>query len=144
MKTRMMFGSILMSLVLFFPANANEKNDIQKYFNDAAQNVRITEDASEKRSIINTSLQNMTEALDMVQQYSSLSKNDVAGIERLKTSLREKQDELIGTNGFERVADSQLNAFAGYIVQDMEQADQMISISLVTLLLILILVVLIV
>jgi hypothetical protein len=41
-----------------------------------------------------------------------------------------------------RVPDEQLNAFSDYVVQDMEQADQIITISLVTLLLIVILIVL--
>ncbi len=79
----------------------------------------------------------------MVQRAPSISEADRAGLDRLQSTLKEKQDELAGVNGFERVADGQLNAFAQYVVQDMEQADQMITISVVTLLLILILVVLI-
>ena len=47
-------------------------------------------------------------------------------------------------NGFERVPDAQLDAFSAYIVQDMEQADQKVTISVVTLLLILIIVLLVV
>ena len=39
--------------------------------------------------------------------------------------------------------DGQLNDFSNYVVQDMEQADQVITISVVTLLLIVILIVLI-
>jgi hypothetical protein len=42
-----------------------------------------------------------------------------------------------------RVSDGQLNNFSNYVVQDMEQADQVITISVVTLLLIIILIVLI-
>ena len=72
-----------------------------------------------------------------------ISKNDVDGIDRLKATLQEKQDELAGSNGYARVPDEQLNSFAEYVVQDMEQADQVITISLVTLLLIVILIVLI-
>ncbi len=64
------------------------------------------------------------------------------GIDRFKAALQEKQDELAGSNGYVRVSDEQLNAFSDYVVQDMEQADQMITISVVTLLLIIILVVL--
>jgi len=71
-----------------------------------------------------------------------MSANDLAGIHQLRIALQEKQDELAGHNGYVRVSDERLNAFSDYVVQDMEQADQVITISLITLLLVLILVVL--
>ena len=82
-------------------------------------------------------------ALDKVQNSSLISKEDRIGIDRLKTTLQAKQNELTGINGYERVSDEQLNNFSNYVVQDMEQADQMITISLVALLLIILLIVLI-
>ena len=84
----------------------------------------------------------MSKALDIVQSSPSISKDDGVTIDRLKASLQEKQAELAGSNGYVRVPDEQLNAFSDYVVQDMEQADQIITISLVTLLLIVILIVL--
>ena len=86
----------------------------------------------------------MSKALDMVQQSPSISKEDGLRIDLVKATLREKQEELAGINGYVRVPDAQLNAFSQYVVQDMEQADQFITISVVTLLLIIILIVLIV
>ena len=80
----------------------------------------------------------------MVQRSPSNSKEDGVVIDRVKVIVQEKQDELAGSSGYERVSDEQLNAFSDYVVQDMEQADQIITISLVTLLLIIILVVLLV
>jgi hypothetical protein len=65
-------------------------------------------------------------------------------LDRVRAALQEKSDELAGANGFDRVPDNQLNAFATYIVQDMEQADKTISISLVAALLIIIIIILIV
>ena len=62
----------------------------------------------------------------------------------VKASIQEKRDELAGADGYVQVSDAQLNNFSSYVVQDMEQADQIISISLITLLLIIILIVLIV
>ncbi len=50
----------------------------------------------------------------------------------------------MGSNGYERVADAQLNAFSDYVVQDMEQADKSITISLVAALLIVIIIILLV
>jgi len=97
--------------------------------------VKATENASEKREILNGSFQSMSKALDKVQNSGLISKDDRIGIELLKAALREKQNELAGINGYERVPDEQLNNFSNYVVQDMEQA-QMITISLVALLLI--------
>jgi len=139
MKSRMVFGSIVMMLVLAIPANGQ----LQKYFSDAARKVKATENASEKRMILNESLQSMSKALDKVQSLPLITMNDRIGIDRFKATLREKQDELAGRNGFARVSDENLNAFSDYVVQDMEQAE-MITISVVTLLLIIILIVLLV
>lgn len=131
-------------LVLAIPANAGEKGELQRYFNDAAMEVRRTDDPSEKRRILSESFQTMSKALDMVQQLPSLSKDDNTGIDRFRTLLQEKQDELAGNNGYVRVADGQLNAFSHYVVQDMEQADEVVTISLVALLLIIIIIILLV
>ena len=144
MKTRIVLGSIVVLCLLALPAIASGKGELQKYFSDAATKVKATENASEKRAILNESLQNMSEAMDIVQSSPFASNDDRIGIDRFKASLQEKQDELAGRNGFVRVSDQQLNAFSDYVVQDMEQADQIISISLITLLLILILVLLLV
>ena len=130
--------------VLALPASAGVKGELQKYFNNTATKVKATDNPSEKRAILNESFQSMSKALDMVQRSPSISKNDGAGIERIKAMLQEKQDELAGANGCVRVQDQQLNAFSNYVVQDMEQADQIISISLVALLLIIILIVLVI
>jgi len=143
MKARIAFGSIVMMFVLALPVNAGGKGELQKYFNDAAIKVKATENASEKRKILNESFNTMSKALDMVQSSALISNEDRVGIDRFKAILQEKQDELKGSNGYERVSDEQLNNFSNYVVQDMEQAAEMITISVVTLLLIIILLVLI-
>jgi hypothetical protein len=142
MTARLAFGSLVMMLILTLPAHADGKGGVQKYFSDAASKVKATDNPSEKREILNESFHTMSVALDMVQGSATISKDDVAGIDRIKASLQEKQAELAGSNGYVRVPDEQLNAFSDYVVQDMEQADQIITISLVTLLLIVILIVL--
>ncbi len=144
MTARIAFGSIVMMFLLTLPANAGGKGELQKYFSDAASKVKATENPSEKRTILNESFQTMSKALDIVQSSTSISKDDGVGIDRIKATLQEKQDELAGSNGYVRVPDEQLNAFSDYVVQDMEQADQIITISLVTLLLVIILIVLLV
>ena len=142
MLARTVFAIIVMMFVLVQAGNAGGKDDIQKYFNDTACKVKATTDPAQKRAILNKSLQTMSKALDKVQSMPLISKEDRAGIDRLNAALQEKQDELTGNNGYERVSDAQLNAFSDYVVQDMEQAERTVTISLVTLLLIIIIVIL--
>jgi hypothetical protein len=144
MKTRIALGFIAMMFIFVIPANASGKDQLQKYFNDAATKVKATENASEKRTILSESFQKMSKALDAVQSSGLISKDDIITIDQFKSAMQQKQDELNGNNGYERVSDKQLNAFSDYVVQDMEQADKTITISLVTLILIAILVVLLV
>ena len=144
MKAITVFGVIvIMIFVLVQAGTAGGKDDIQKYFNDTAGKVKATADPGHKREILNKSLQTMSKALDRVESSGLVSQDDRAGIDRFKTTLQEKQDELKGINGYERVADAQLNAFSDYVVQDMEQAEKQITISLVAALLIIIIVILI-
>jgi hypothetical protein len=122
--------------------NALGQDNLQKYFNDTACKVKATADPSQKRAILNDGLQNMSKALNRVESLRLISKDDRAGIDRFKITLQERQNELAGSNGYDRVHDEQLNAFSDFVVQDMEQADRTITISLVTLLLIIIIVIL--
>ena len=142
MKTRIIFGVIVLMCILVQAGNAGGKDDIQKYFNDTACNVKATDDPVEKREILDKSLQTMSTALDKVESSGLISQDDRPGINRFKTALQEKHDELAGINGYERVADVQLNAFSNYVVQDMEQAAQSVTISLVAVLLIVIILIL--
>jgi hypothetical protein len=131
-----------MMFILALHANADGKGDLQKYFSDAANKVKATDNPSEKRTILNESFQTMSKALDMVQRSPLISKDDGVAIDRFKAILQEKQDELAGRNGYVRVSDGQLNAFSDYVVQDMEQAAVTIVISLLALVLIVIVVLL--
>jgi hypothetical protein len=104
--------------------------------------VKATTEPGQKREILSNSLQTMSMALDKVQSMPLVPKNDRAGINQLKTALQEKQDELAGNKGYERISDAQLNDFSDYVVQDMEQAPKTVTISVVTALLILLILVL--
>jgi hypothetical protein len=134
---------VIMMCVLVFAGTVLGQGNVQKYFNDAACKVKATTDPSQKREILNNEFRNMSKALGMVQSSPLVSKTDRAGLDRLNASLQEKQDELAGANGYARVADDQLNAFSDYVVQDMEQAAQTITIGVVTALLIVIIIILI-
>jgi ABC-type transporter Mla subunit MlaD len=131
-----------MMFALVHVGNALGQDNLQKYFNDTACKVKATADPSQKRAILNDGLQNMSKALNRVESLRLVSKDDRAGIDRFKVTLEERQNELAGSNGYDRVPDEQLNAFSDFVVQDMEQADRTITISLITLLLIIIIVIL--
>lgn len=142
MKAKTIIAVLVMSFVAVQTGWAEGKEGIQKYFNDTARKVKTTAEPAQKREIMNHSFQAMSKALDRVESSGLVSKDDRDGISRIKTALQEKQDELTGNNGFERVADAQLNAFSDYVVQDMEQAYQSVTISLVSALLIIIILIL--
>lgn len=143
MKSIILFVSVLMISVLVIPANATGKGELQKHFQNVANEVTATENPAEKRAILENSIKDMSKTLDKVQSSFLVSKEDREGIENLKSTLKENQDELAGTNGYERVPDSQLNNFSSYVVQNMEQADGTVTISVVALVLIILLAVLI-
>ena len=144
MVTRTILGIIIMMFLLVQTGNAKGEEKIQKYFNETVRKVKAETEPKQKREILNNSLQTMSKALNKVESTGLISKEDRADIDRLKADLQEKQDELAGLNGYERVADTQLNAFSDYVVQDMEQAEKTISISLVSALLIVIIIILLV
>lgn len=141
MKALIAFGTVFMMFVLAIPVNADGKSELKKYFSKTANKVKTTESTVEKRKILNESFQNMNEALDKVQNSGLISKEDRFEIDRFKATLLEKQNELEGKNGYERVPDAQLNAFSNYVVQDMEQAVGTVTISVLALVLIIVLIV---
>ncbi|MCX5801039.1 MAG: hypothetical protein NTX17_06595 [Candidatus Eisenbacteria bacterium] len=141
--SRLIVMAFVMMFALVHVGNALGQDNLQKYFNDTACKVKATADPSQKRAILNEGLQNMSEALNRVESSRLISKDDRVGIDRFRVTLEERQNELVGSNGYDRVPDEQLNAFSDFVVQDMEQAEQTITISVVVLLLIIIIVILI-
>lgn len=144
MLTRIALRLIVVIGALGFAGVALGQDSIHSYFNDAALKVQATESPVQKREMLNKSLTDMSKALDSIKSAPLTSDEDDVNLDRIKATLQEKSDELAGANGFDRVPDDQLNAFSTYIVQDMEQADKTISISLVAALLIVIIIILLV
>jgi hypothetical protein len=144
MKTFKILGPILIVSLLALPAFAGGSGNVQNYFRAAAAKVMATADPVEKRDILDNSFHAMFTALELAQGVPFISEHDSLGIAHLKATIQERRDELAGRNGYERVSDQQLNSFANYVVQDLEQADEVITISLVTLVIIVLLVLLVV
>ena len=142
MLRRTAVSLVVMLSVMAFAGIAHGQDKLQNYFSDVALRVKAADDPSQKREILDESFAKMAKALDAVQSSPLISKNDKVGIDQIKAIVKDKQEELAGLNGYEPVPDAQLNAFADYVVQDLEQADPSITISLVALLLIIIIVIL--
>ena len=144
MKPQRLLGVAVVILALVQLANASPKDDIKTFFSDTACRVKAEGDNDAKRAVLCTSLDNMSRVLERVESLGLVAPEDRAGFDLFQTSLQAKQDELAGTNGYEGVADAQINAFSDYVVQDMEQAADSVHISLVAALLIIIILILVV
>jgi len=144
MLSRITLCLAVLALVVCGGANIAMAQDvIHTHLNDTVIKVKATDDPVQKRAILGENVDGLIKAIDTVQGSPGVSKEDAAGLDELKVALQEKSDELGGRNGFDPVPDNQLNAFSDYVVQDIEQAAETITISVVTLLLILIIIILI-
>lgn len=138
----------LLTVLLVFSAGAlnaeTEKvqveNKIKNYFKDVMDKVHNEQDITKKREILNTSLQKMDKALSAAGTF--LSAEEFASLDKMKNNIKEKLDELNGSNDYERVPDSQLNDFSKYVLQDFETADTYLYVSVTALLIIALLLIL--
>jgi hypothetical protein len=129
--------------VLGWAGTAMSQDKIHNYLNDTSLKVKAATSPEQKREILATNLGQLARAINTVKGAPLTTDQDRVNLSRLQATLQEKSDELIGANGFDRVPDNQLNAFSTYVVQDMEQADRTITVSLVVVLLVVIILILI-
>lgn len=118
--------------------NGDATEKFKKYINNVVQKVKKADNPEQKRKILNESFDKMVTTFDKVASMQGVSDQDKKAISKLKTDIIEKKNELNGLNGFAGVKDNRLNNFANYVQQDMEQADETITISVTVLLLIII------
>ena len=114
----------------------------KKHINSVVQKVKAEENPQEKRDLLNDSFDNLLKSFDRVETMATLSSADQTALNELKSNITEKKNELNGMEGFKRVQDNQLNNFANFVQQDMEQADSTVTISVTVLLLIIIILIL--
>ena len=107
-----------------FADNAQTKweNRLKEYFNDLLLKVEETKDPAEKRALLNESLERFLTAMDRVQRLPFLNQEQREALARFEAEVQEKHDELNGVAGFAMVANADLDDFAGFMVQDLEQA----------------------
>lgn len=120
----------------FQAQSADAHDKLKAEINKMVENVESAETAAEKREILNTSFDNLITTFNRVEAMERVPESDKEALADFKTSIQEKKDELNGDNGYEKVPDSELNDFAQFVQQDIEQADRFITISITTALLI--------
>ncbi|MEQ8524870.1 hypothetical protein [Gracilimonas sp.] len=111
---------------------------LKKHVNSVVEEVESAETAEQKRVILNESLEDMMTAVDKINSKPSVSNSDKKNLGEFKKMLTDRRNELNGTDGFKRVSNGQLNDYANFIQQDIEQADTVLTISATTALLIVI------
>jgi hypothetical protein len=88
--------------------------------NTMVQNVHATQDPAVKREIIGNFLNRMDEAMGTTRAF--LSQKDKPSFDAMRADVQAQYAELSGLKGTPKVADADLNHFADYVQQNMEQA----------------------
>lgn len=111
--------------------------------NELRTRIREIEDPEEKRQVLARTIRRMIRQLERAGEKASLTPEERAQVASLEQSFRDKYDELEGLNGFQRVPDRELDRFADYVLQDVEQARDYVTISVAALIIIILLIILI-
>jgi hypothetical protein len=146
-----MIAGLLLSLMLAPVGSAfagplfeiDGEKAFQNYVHSVVESVKKEKDPEEKRALLNESFLDMMAAIDRISALKTGSDTEKEGLAELRKMIEEKHNELNGLNGYDPVPASQLDRFADYVQQDLEQADRVLTISLTTLLLIVIIIILI-
>ena len=143
---KLMLPLLFLSLIGFMNPLQAQSTDgheaLKQHINTVVEQVEEAESPEQKRDVLDESLSDIITAIDRVSERRSVSSADKKGLAELKKQLTERRNELNGINGFKKVPNNQLNQYANFIQQDMEQADA-VTISVTTLLLIIIILLLI-
>lgn len=132
---------ILMVFTMHTAAYAQSPNvteAFKKHFNETVQNVHEAEHAEDKRSILNKSLNRMITTIDRIESLTSLDTDESNSLNSYKVGLTDLLSELNGVDGYEGVADEDLDEFSSYSQNFIEQANRTITIGVTTALLILV------
>ena len=136
------FASVLLVCAIqteSFSQSVNITESFKMHLNETVQAVHETDNADEKRAILNESFNKMITAIDRIESMTSLTGNESALLASFKFDLTEKLNELNGLDGFDQIVDSELNDFSNYSQDMIEQAiNRTITIGLGTALLIII------
>lgn len=121
-----------------FAQSADVTETFKKHFNETVEKVQDTDNADEKRAILNESFNKMITAIDKIESKASLTEDESASLNSYKLDLTEKLNELNGLDGFDEIVDEDLDEYSDYAQDSMEQANRTVTIGVTTALLILI------
>jgi len=120
-STRLLLMVLAMVTVFAVKSNAGSVDErFKAVINTEIQKVTQTQDPVLKRKMLGDFLTRMDQGIGMAK--ASVSEKDAPALNALQTKMRADYAELDG-NGVTKVPDSELNHFAGYVQQDVEQAD---------------------
>lgn len=115
---------------------------LKTHMNETVQAVKEADAPDEKRAILDESFSKMLSAIERIEEEARLTDSEQEQLSTLKLNIAEKSNQLNGVDGFDEIADEDLDEFSDYSQQDMEQANRTITISLTTALLIIIIILL--
>ena len=104
------------------PGAAMLEEHYKAALNRMTQEVRQAPDPEAKREILNRFIDKMEAGLQKAEGFESLEEQDKASLRAVAGKFYAYDAELNGTGGIAPVANADLDAFAGYIQQGMEQA----------------------
>ena len=139
---------LIAALILAQPVMASvgtEKleDQLKVYMNDITLKVKSTDDPEQKRAVLNETLLKIVDAVETVEELPTITDKERPLIAQFKGDIQDKYDELNGLKGFERVADEDLDTFTDYVMQDLEQARNYITLGLGAFIIIILLIILI-
>lgn len=121
--------------------SGNAETIFKKHINKMVESVEKSKTADAKREVLNESFDDLIDAIEKVETMKTVPQKDKDGLVTFKADIQEKKDELNGLNGFNAVPSNNLNNFAHFVQQDLEQADT-VTIGVTTLLLIILILIL--
>lgn len=119
--------------------SVNLTETFKKSFNETVQEVQKTEDADEKRALLNSTFSKMITAIDRIESLATLAEDENAQLESFRFDITEKINELNGLDGFDEILDEDLDDYSGFSQQFFEQANRTITIGVGTAILIVLL-----
>lgn len=128
---------ILLSNELF-AQNVDPQKKFKQHINSVVQQVQETPEPDKKRAILNRSFDRLINVVNKIESLPDVPESDLSKLSDFKKDIQTKKDELNGKNGFSKIPPNQLNNFANFVQQDIEQADRVVTLSLTTVLLIVI------
>ncbi len=134
---------IFSAQTMVFAQSANVSKMFKNHFHDTVELVHQTESPIAKRMLLNDSFSKMIKAIEKIESTASLTDDEVLQLASFKNGIIDRRDELNGSNGFDSIADEDLDEFSSFSQDFMEQADRTVTIGVTTILLILLILLLI-